>query len=160
MSIPPCPFNFNKNKTMRLKLISIIAFVTAVAGVVFLYFRDQIFSKNPITIAIQVIALGLMLWARFTFGMRSFHAAANTTTGRLVTTGPYRLLRHPIYAAIIYFFIGSFIAYPFLETFITVILIAIALFVRMLMEEKSLLVTYPEYAAYMKRTKRIIPFVI
>jgi protein-S-isoprenylcysteine O-methyltransferase Ste14 len=37
--------------------------------------------------------------ARVTFGRRSFHAAANPTAGGLVTTGPYRLIRHPIYTA-------------------------------------------------------------
>jgi len=44
-----------------------------------------------------------MLWARLTFGGRSFHAGANPTAGGVVTTGPYRFVRHPIYAAILYF---------------------------------------------------------
>ena len=44
-----------------------------------------------------------MVAARITFGRRSFHAAANPTEGGLVTTGPYAYIRHPIYAAILYF---------------------------------------------------------
>jgi hypothetical protein len=38
-----------------------------------------------------------------TFGARSFHAGANPTDGGVVTAGPYRFFRHPIYAAILYF---------------------------------------------------------
>jgi protein-S-isoprenylcysteine O-methyltransferase Ste14 len=99
-----------------------------------------------------------MIWARITFGLRSFHATANTTQGKLVTNGPYRWLRHPIYAALIYFFWASVISYPYMETIAGVILISVGLFVRMILEEKFLRVAYDEYAAYSKRTKRIIPF--
>ena len=144
---------------MNLKFASIIAFVVAVSGAVYLFQKDYIFSRNPITIVVQILAAVLMIWARLTFGMRSFNASANATEGKLVTGGPYRWFRHPIYASLIYFFIGSFIAYPTIEVFFVVLLISSGLFVRMLLEEKSLSITYPEYAEYCKKTKRIIPFV-
>jgi protein-S-isoprenylcysteine O-methyltransferase Ste14 len=143
---------------MTLKIGSLIALGIAVLGVLFLLDKNYIFSKNPITIIIQLCSVGLMIWARITFGLRSFHATANTTKGELVTNGPYRWLRHPIYAALIYFFWASVISYPFIETIAAVILISGGLFVRMILEEKFLLVAYDEYAAYSKRTKRIIPF--
>ena len=99
-----------------------------------------------------------MIWARITFGRRSFHAEANSTEGDLVTSGPYRWLRHPIYASIIYFFWACVIPYPFIETITAAIFVSGGLFVRMILEERFLLVAYKEYAAYSKRTKRIIPF--
>lgn len=144
---------------MTLKYGSFIAFVIAVLGILFLLNKNYVFSKNPITIIIQVCSFALMVWARITFGLRSFHATANTAKGELVTNGPYRWFRHPIYAAIIYFFWSCLISYPFIETVAAVIIITGGLFVRILFEEKSLSETYPEYAAYSKRTKRIIPFV-
>jgi protein-S-isoprenylcysteine O-methyltransferase Ste14 len=100
-----------------------------------------------------------MIWSRLTFGVRSFNATANATTGKLVTNGPYHFLRRPIYASLIYFFIASIISFPFVKTFIAVGLIVTGLFVRMILEEKSLLVAYGDYAEYSKKTKRIIPFV-
>lgn len=145
---------------MNFKAGSIIALAVAVLGIVYLINTDHIFSKNPIANVIQGVAAGLMVWSRITFGLRSFHAAANTTKGELVTKGPYSLLRHPIYAALIYFFWASVISYPFIETIGAVCLITGGLFVRMLIEEKFLLATYPEYAAYSKRTKRIIPYIL
>ena len=144
---------------MNLKTASLIAFVVAVSGAVYLYLIGYIFSKNPVTIVIQTFAVIIMIWARLTFGIRSFHASANATKGNLVTNGPYRFFRHPIYASIIYFFIGSLIAFPTIEVIAAVTLIIAGLFVRMLLEERSLSITYPGYPEYCKKTKRIIPFI-
>ena len=140
------------------KIGSLIALGVVILGVLFLLENNYIFSKNPITIVIQLCSAGLMIWARITFGLRSFHPIANTTKGELVTNGPYHWFRHPIYASLIYFFLACAISYPFKETVAVVILICSGLFVRMLLEEKFLLETYKEYASYSKRTKRIIPF--
>ncbi len=143
---------------MTYKIISIIAYLFAVLGLFFLYENNYLISKNPLIIIIQILSLALMLWARITFGFRSFHAAANTTRGHLVTNGPYRWFRHPIYASLIYFSFACVIAYPFFETIVSFILISGGLLVRIMIEEKFLLVTYKEYEAYSETAKRIIPF--
>ncbi len=143
---------------MNLKIGSIIAFGILLLGLFFLINNNYIFSKNPITIIIQIFAFAIMIWARITFGFRSFHASANSTKGRLITNGPYKWLRHPIYASIIYFFWACVIAYPNIETIGAVLLITLGSYARMLLEEKSLLETYEEYTVYCKRTKRIIPY--
>ncbi len=145
-------------KNVKLKIISLIAFGIAVLGLAILLYKHLIISDNPFTIAIQLFSVAFMIWSRITFGFRSFHAAANTTKGKLITNGPYRWLRHPIYAAVIYFSWASIIAFPYLVTIGAVILITGGLFVRMLFEEKSLLLTYDNYAEYSRHTKRIIPF--
>lgn len=143
---------------MNLKTASIFAYLVAVAGVLFLLEKKYLISTNIVAASVQALAVILMIWGRVTFGFRSFHAAANTTKGKLVVNGPYRWLRHPIYASIIYFFWASFAAYPHIETLVAVLLINIGLVTRMLLEEKSLYATYPEYAEYAKKTKRVIPF--
>jgi protein-S-isoprenylcysteine O-methyltransferase Ste14 len=144
---------------MTKKTGSLIGYGIAVIGIFFLWEKNYILSQNPITIIIQLGSIVLMIWARFTFGLRSFHAASNTTKGELITTGPYRWLRHPIYASIIYFSWASVISYPFIDTITAVILISGGLFVRMKLEEKSLISTYDNYSEYSKCTKRIIPFI-
>jgi protein-S-isoprenylcysteine O-methyltransferase Ste14 len=141
------------------KTISLIAFVAAVMGLVFLIQKQYIFSTNPLTITIQVASVALMIWSRIVFGKRSFHAAANTTEGELITSGPYHVLRHPIYASIIYFSWSILIAFPKLECLAAVLVITAGLIVRMLIEEHSLKNTYPAYEAYSHKTKRVIPFV-
>ena len=144
---------------MFSKIGSVLGFIIAVVGLVFLIYNDSIISKNPVIIIVQILSFCLMVWARITFKSRSFHLTANPTKGGLVTSGPYKWLRHPIYAAVIYFSWACLIAFPKIEALIAVIFITGGLFIRMLFEEKELNKTYPEYAEYSKRAKRIIPFV-
>jgi protein-S-isoprenylcysteine O-methyltransferase Ste14 len=145
---------------MKLKIASIFGLVLASTGVFYLYGKNLIFSKNIFAISIQILAVGLMIWARLTFGVRSLHATANTTKGGLVTNGPYRWFRHPIYAALIYFFWSCVIAFPFKETIFGAFLITFGLLMRIFFEEKSLVATYKQqYLDYSKQTKRIIPFI-
>ena len=78
------------NKTSQdraSKIGSIVVFGLAVLGLVFLVYKRELFSTHPVGITVQVFAAGLMVWARITFGTRSFHAVANTTEGKLVTNG-------------------------------------------------------------------------
>ena len=147
------------NNIFLLKATSLIAFAVTVVGMLFLIKNNSIISDNIIAIIIQILSVVLMIWARIVFGIKSFHAPANTYKKELVTNGPYKWLRHPIYAAVIYFFIASIIAYPNIKTTIAVLLIIVSTIVRMLLEEKSLSENFKDYDAYYKQTKRFIPFV-
>ncbi|MEO7210891.1 MAG: isoprenylcysteine carboxylmethyltransferase family protein [Chitinophagaceae bacterium] len=145
---------------MNLKIASLAGLGIALIGIFYLFDKNLIFSRNIVTISIQILAAGLMIWARLTFGIRSFHATANTTKGGLVTNGPYHWFRHPIYAALIYFFWSCVIAFPFKETIFGVILITVGLLIRIFLEEKFLIDNYKEqYLDYSKHTKRIIPYI-
>lgn len=143
---------------MNWKQKSVLAFLGAVVCLVWLAFQRALLATGPVTIAIQAAACLLMIWARLTFGLRSFHAAANPTAGGLVTRGPYRFLRHPIYSAILYFVWAGIAAHPARATILVGLLASALLGVRMLAEEQLLLERYPEYAEYARRTPRILPF--
>ena len=146
-------------RTFILKITSIIAFALTVVGLLFLVYNKSIISENLIAITIQILSIVLMIWARITFGFKSFHAPANTYNKKLVTDEPYKWLRHPIYAAVIYFFLACIIAFPNIKTIIAVLLIVASTIVRMLLEEKSLFENFEAYGTYYKRTKRFIPFI-
>jgi protein-S-isoprenylcysteine O-methyltransferase Ste14 len=145
---------------MKLKWLSALAFFGAVVSIVWLVYRKAIFGAGPVTIAIQVAAALLMVWARVTFGLRSFHLAANPTAGGLVTSGPYRYLRHPIYAAILYFVWAGVAAHLSLPNVAVALLASAMLAVRMRAEETLIVAEYPEYAGYARRTRRVVPFLL
>ena len=142
-----------------LKHLSVAAFVLMVLGIVGLYRVHALFARHVATIAVQVAAMLLMIAARLAFGRRSFHAAATPTAGGLVTTGPYGYIRHPIYAAVIYFAWAGALDNFSLAAVAAAAAITAGAFVRLLSEERLLLERYPEYRGYMTRVRRIVPFV-
>jgi protein-S-isoprenylcysteine O-methyltransferase Ste14 len=125
-----------------------------------LFFTGSLFGASPISITIQVAAGLLMVWARVTFGARSFHAAANATEGGLVTSGPYRYLRHPIYVAILYFVWAGIGAHLSVGNALLGVGASGMLALRMYCEEIFLRRAYREYSEYEQRTARVVPFVL
>jgi protein-S-isoprenylcysteine O-methyltransferase Ste14 len=76
---------------------------------------------------------------------------------RLVTSGPYRIIRHPLYGAELIAMIGAFIQFASLPA---ATLLAAQIFFqvqRMRNEEKVLESAFPDYAAYKVTTSRLIP---
>jgi protein-S-isoprenylcysteine O-methyltransferase Ste14 len=123
-----------------------------------LVYTRSLFGHGPVSIGLQIAAFLLMIWARVTFGIRSFHYAANPTEGGLVTTGPYRYMRHPIYAAIL-LLVWTGVAVNMSPASVALGLVATAMvFLRILFEETLVRQRYPEYGEYARRTKRVVPF--
>lgn len=144
------------------KLNSLVAALILMASIVALYLSHALIAKLQIGIALQIAAAVLMLWARVTFGARSFHATANPTEGGLVTTGPYRYWRHPIYAAVLLFVWAGVLTQGATPSLISLFLSAAATFttgVRIYSEEQLLRARFPDYGVYASRTKRLVPFV-
>jgi protein-S-isoprenylcysteine O-methyltransferase Ste14 len=81
---------------------------------------------------------------------------------RVVDTGPYRLIRHPSYTGILITFIGISLAVQSLGALLVLLAVfTVAFGYRIRVEEKTLLSELGDaYASYMKRTRRIIPYLI
>ncbi len=144
----------------RFQVLSIIAFVLLVLAIVALVYRHALFASHLIGQVVQVLALLLMVWARLTLGLRSFQPAASPTAGDLVTNGPYRFVRHPIYAAIFYFLIAGLTTHPGATNALITLLAFAGLAARMISEERLLIAKYPGYTSYAACTKRVIPYLL
>lgn len=144
---------------MRLKVLSVGGFTMMVSGVVALIVTKTIVSQFLPAVVAQVAAFVLMLWARRTLGRRSFHVNAGPTEGGLVTTGPYRFVRHPIYTAVCLFVWAAVLGSPSIQTFVFATLATIGAVIRVSAEEHFLGQRYPEYRHYSRTTKRMVPFV-
>jgi len=142
-----------------LKAISLFGLVVMAAGLLGLFLTGGLFSPQPVAIALQISAVALFAWARLTFGWRSFHAAADPTAGGLVTTGPYRYIRHPIYTAACLFGWSGVAFHLSIASAALGGLLVVGGLIRMVCEEHLIKQSYPEYVEYSKATKRMIPYV-
>lgn len=145
---------------INLNALSILGYVILVAAAVGLIARRSFLAVGFVFVFIQVLAALLMLWARFSFGLRSFHFSAEATEGGLITSGPYKYIRHPIYAAVIYFVTASVLSYISPVNILLWAVCCAGAGIRIYSEEILLKKKYPEYIEYARRTKRIVPFLI
>lgn len=75
----------------------------------------------------------------------------------LVTAGPYRLVRHPLYLGELGACAGLVVASPSLRNVTCALVFVAAQATRMRMEERELTEQFPEYADYARRTRRLLP---
>jgi protein-S-isoprenylcysteine O-methyltransferase Ste14 len=146
--------------TKYAALLSTAVFIVLLLAAAALALSDSLLGHGPLTIGLQIAAIALMIWARVTFGMRSFHYAANPTGGGLVTTGPYRFVRHPIYAAILLFVWTGVAANWSLRAAALGLVVTAMTVLRMFFEEALVVERYPDYVDYARRTRRVIPYIL
>lgn len=141
------------------KSLSVLGYLAMMLSLVGLIFLKRLFSASLLVLVPQALATALIIWARITFGRRSFHAAANPTEGGLVTSGPYQYIRHPIYTGVCLFATAGVGAHLSGEAVLLCALIWVGAIIRMRCEEQLLLAKYPEYRQYAAATARMIPSV-
>ena len=99
--------------------------------------------------------------ARFTLG-RNWSGVVTLKGGhQLITSGPYALVRHPIYTGLLTMFVATVIVLGHVAGIIAMPFVIVSFWIKLRYEEKLMLKKFPvEYAAYQQRVKRIIPFIL
>jgi protein-S-isoprenylcysteine O-methyltransferase Ste14 len=79
---------------------------------------------------------------------------------RIVTTGPYGIVRHPMYGGAVLFLLGTPLLLGSSYGLVFAPLLVILLAVRSVFEERVLAERFPEYAAYAEKVRyRFVPFI-
>jgi protein-S-isoprenylcysteine O-methyltransferase Ste14 len=118
-----------------------------------------LFAANPVVLLLEGAAGLLGLWAIGTMGVGNFNVTPDVKhQARLVTGGPYRYIRHPMYTALL---VGGLTLV--LDTFSPVrmvlwLVLSVDLLIKLNYEEQLLSRDLEGYSAHMQRTKRLIPF--
>jgi protein-S-isoprenylcysteine O-methyltransferase Ste14 len=126
-------------------------------------FRKHLATSDPwllgIGLAVFVLGLALAIWARVYLGRNWGMPMSQKADPELVTTGPYRSVRHPIYSGIILAMVGTAIAVS-LYWLIAAVLIGAYFTYSATVEERFMAGRFPEsYPEYKHSTKMLIPFV-
>lgn len=76
---------------------------------------------------------------------------------QLITAGPYRYIRHPMYLGLLLTMLGIALYNAHWLNLAGLALVAAAVTGKALLEERLLLARFPDYADYMRRTARLLP---
>ncbi len=143
-----------------LRIVAAVALPIVIAALVLLALEDSLFSYAPAVIAVQLAAVGLAVWARRSFSAGAFRVGANPAGNTLLRTGPYRWIRHPMYAAAL-MVVGSGVLshLSWLAAAVSIVVTGVVV-ARIAFEERLLRASYPDYAAYAQSTKALVPYVL
>jgi protein-S-isoprenylcysteine O-methyltransferase Ste14 len=138
-----------------------VAIQFALLAVMVFYPRDAAWIPTDlmrtIGLAFMVAGIGLGLWAAVYLGRGLTPSPLPNGTIGLVTRGPYRFVRHPMYTSVILLGIGMTIrsgSWVVLFAFVALVLLFA---VKSRWEEVHLADTFPGYEGYMTSTGRFVP---
>lgn len=77
----------------------------------------------------------------------------------LFTGGPYKFIRHPMYTAVLLLCLAAVYNRVNIITILLWLELLIVLMAKLRYEERQLSAKFKEYKAYMRRTKRLVPFI-
>jgi protein-S-isoprenylcysteine O-methyltransferase Ste14 len=142
---------------VRIPIILIVLILVRLA------FRGHAFTGNPwlqgVGLAVFLLGLALAVWARVYLGRNWGGPMTRKDEPELVTTGPYRTIRHPIYTGIILGLIGTAIAVSWYWLIAVVVLGAYFIY-SAIREERYLAETFADtYPDYKRSTKMLVPFI-
>ena len=148
------------SRELRIRaVLAVIVIVLIRFGV----FRGHGLNTDPwragIGLVLFALGLSLAVWARVHLGRNWGTPMTQKTEPELVTSGPYRLVRHPIYSGILLAGAGTALALSWLWL-IAVGLAGVYFLYSATVEERYLTGQFPDtYPAYKRSTKMLVPFV-
>jgi protein-S-isoprenylcysteine O-methyltransferase Ste14 len=148
------------SRELRIRVVIIaVVLVLARLGV----FRSHRTNSDPWLAALGLVlfglGLGFAIWARVHIGRNWGSPMTQKVDPELVTSGPYRLVRHPIYSGILVAGLGTAVALSW--TWLAAVGVAAIYFIySATVEERYLTEQFPDtYPAYKRSTKMLVPFV-
>lgn len=129
------------------------------------YMKWQILPQSEIfqiaAAAICIYGLVFTLWARHTLAGNWSSDVTFKQDHELIRTGPYRIVRHPIYTGLLTMWLGTAIQIGQVRGFLSLLLVSLGIWIKLRQEERLMLRHFPDaYPAYRREVKALVPFVI
>lgn len=148
---------------LALLAVSFVVFhLGSVRGSRFAYGSFAVHSLAWKTTGLALFAAGLLfaVWARIYLGANWGMPMSRKDQPELVTSGPYRYVRHPIYSGMLAGMLGTALATSLY--WLVALVVAGGYFIySAFREEQYMLAQFPDtYPAYKRRTKMLLPLVL
>lgn len=144
--------------TRRAKSLTLVAVQFCCLAAIAL--TGPIFARRPMLLLIELLGIGLGLWAIVAMRPFNFNITPDVKVeGYMVDRGPYALIRHPMYASLLFICTALVIDSFSLLRLVLLVVLIIDLVTKLRYEEGLLAAHYGDYAAYMQRSKRLIPYI-
>ncbi|MFL7813214.1 MAG: methyltransferase family protein [Anaerolineales bacterium] len=146
----------DKTERSAFKSITLVSLQFICLGILFLsgpLLADPIYLLVP-----ELAGLALGVWAVMAMGWGNLNIAPDPLQwSRLVALGPYRVIRHPMYLALLLVSLPVVVDSFSLFRFGVWLILLGTLIYKMGYEESMLLAKFPLYGEYRQRTSRLIP---
>ena len=142
----------------RLKSYALVLVQFACLGALLL--TGPLLAQGALLLVLELGAVALGLWALITVQLDNVQIVPDPhPDAKLVRHGPYRWIRHPMYAALLLGTLALVAAQPTpLRWGIWLILLA-DLLIKLDYEERLLTDHFAAYRSYMAESKRLIPYI-
>ncbi len=116
---------------------------------------------DALAVVIVLAGLAFSVWARVVLG-GNWSASVTLKEGHeIIRSGPYRLIRHPIYTGLIVAFAGTALARGEWRGLVAVAIAFAALWRKLRVEERWLTAEFgARYADYCRQTHALVPFIL
>ena len=127
-------------------------------------FRNNGLNSDPwragLGLVLLAVGLGFAIWARLHIGRNWGTPMSQKDDPELVTSGPYQLVRHPIYSGVLVAGVGTAVALSW-AWLIAVALAGVYFVYSATFEERDLTEEFPDsYPVYRRSTKMLVPFIV
>jgi protein-S-isoprenylcysteine O-methyltransferase Ste14 len=136
--------------------LAFLACAAAIGGLVALRQPSDASSATQV-VAGDLVTLAACAWLLFSVVKLGRCFGVLPEARGLVTTGPYSVVRHPVYLGELGACAGLVLAAPSAWNFVAALVFVSAQTIRMRLEEAALASEFSEYPEYAARTPRIIP---
>ena len=111
--------------------------------------------------ALALAGIAFAIWARLALGRNWSGLVMGVREGHeLVQSGPYAIVRHPIYAGMLLAMLGTALTIGTLTAYLGVAAGLAGILVRVAIEERMMAAEFgTAHAAYRERTKKLVPLV-
>ncbi len=119
-----------------------------------------IFNHFNFWLVIEILGIVLVFWAFYKIKWNNINIRPIVKPdGILITSGPYQIIRHPMYSAtllVMIALVGEYFSIVRLGYLLTLLIVYV---LKIEYEEKALKAHFSTYRDYIKKTNRLIPFI-